>query len=298
MKNVSYAIIVGLFRLISLFPMRLLQQFGKVIGALAWQFNTQARRVTEENLAICFPDMEAGERTALTKSSLQQLGMMAMELGYVWCRPSEQILSRITAVHGRSHIDAAIAEGKGIVVLAPHIGSWELLGVYLAQHFTLTNMYQPPDNPALDAMIYNARQRNGSGLVPTNVTGVKALLKALKRGELVGVLPDQVPPLESGEFAPFFGIPALTATMPFNLLRRTGAKAVVAYAIRVPDSADFHIIIEPVSEALYCDDSATSLAALNQSIERCVLAAPEQYQWEYKRFKKQPGNEKKYYQNR
>ena len=296
MEKVSYAIIVGLFKLLSLFPLAWLRRFGSVIGTLAWRLNTRGRRVTEQNIAICFPSMAVEQRTALAKRSLRQLGMMAMELGYVWCRPPQQVLSTIAEVHGRPIIEAALAEGKGVVVLAPHIGNWEVIGLYLAHHFTITTMFQPPDNPAVHTMIYNARRRNGSKLAPTSIAGVKTLLKALKRGELVGVLPDQVPPPESGEFAPFFGIPALTATMTFNLLRRTGAKAVVAYAKRIPASGDFHMIFEAAPPALYADDPVTSLTALNQSVENCVCSAPEQYQWEYKRFKKQPDNEKKYYQ--
>ncbi|WP_101758673.1 lysophospholipid acyltransferase family protein [Oceanicoccus sp. KOV_DT_Chl] len=147
-------------------------------------------------------------------------------------------------------------------------------------------------------MIYQARSCNGAKLAPTNTSGVKALLRALKNGETVGVLPDQTPITSGGDFAPFFGIPALTGTLSFNLIQRTGAKVVVAYAERVGPGAGFKVVFEAVADDIASADQLVSLTALNNAVEQCARKIPEQYQWEYKRFKKQPAGAKKYYRKK
>lgn len=295
MDHIVSVLVAGLFKFLALLPLRLLRRVGILIGDLAWILNTGARRVTEENVRICFPALSAERRRRLARDSLRHLGMMALELGLVWQGDAADVMRHVCRVVGREHMDAALAGGRGVIVLAPHIGNWEVLGLFLGENFTVTSMFQPPDNPALDRIIRRARMRNGATLVPTNTSGVKALLRVLKRGEVVATLPDQVPPPNSGGFAPLFGIPALTPTLCYNLISRTGARAVMAYARRIPASVDFEIVFLPVPETLYSKDEQVSLTALNQGVEATVNDVPEQYQWEYKRFRKQPGGERKYY---
>lgn len=298
MNLLIYLFFRGWLLLTELIPVRLARFKGKWLGNIAWALNQGPRRITEENLRICFPDMPEAERTDLAKRHLQQLGMALMEMGLAWQTSQKRVLKHVRQVTGKEHIDAAIAHGKGVIVLGPHIGNWEVLGLYLATLMPVTNMYQPPDQPWLDAVIRRGRERSGADLVPTNTTGVKAQLRALKRGEMVGVLPDQVPPLNSGKFAPFFGTPALTATMAYNLIRRTGARAVFAFAKRIPHSGDFEVIFIPADEELYSEDEVTALTALNRGVEATIAVAPEQYQWEYKRFKRRPEGEQKFYLNK
>lgn len=145
-------------------------------------------------------------------------------------------------------------------------------------------MYLPPENPAMAEMVRAGRILWGSDLVPADISGVRAVLKALKHGKLVAVLPDQVPKQAGAEFAPFFGQPALTMTLASNLLQKTGARAVLSVALRLPDGG-FRLVYREPDPELYDVDSARSLAALNRSVEALVREQPEQYQWEYKRFK-------------
>ncbi len=288
--------LIAFFQLLSLFPIRFLRTLGRPVGRLLWLLNGRARHTTEENLAICFPLMERAERAALARDSLQHLAMTALELGPVWRRSVSRVLVTISTVEGEHVLQQAWDEGRGVIILAPHIGCWELLGLHLAEHYPLTTLYQPPDNPAMDALMLKARSRNSSGLPPANIKGVKQLLQRLKKGELIAILPDQVPPAEGGDFAPFFGVPALTTTLVKNMVKRTEAKVVIACALRESGTGTFKIIFDTVPDELYSADTQLSLAAMNQAVEHCVLRAPEQYQWEYKRFKKQPGGERKYYQ--
>lgn len=266
-----------------------------MLGQLGWLVGTDSKRLITENISLCFPEMSSAEQQLLVQSRMKHLGMLALEFCYVWNRPVDQVLASITSIEGDDCVRQALGEGRPVILLAPHIGNWEALGVYLADQFPVTNMYQPPDNPGLEEMIVRARKRNGSKLVPTNMAGVKALLKALKKGELVGVLPDQVPPLESGEFAPFFNTPALTITLCFNLIQRTNAVVIVAYAKRSESGGQFELYFRPAHDDIYSADQQQSLTALNREVEQCAQLIPEQYQWEYKRFKKQPGGERKYY---
>ncbi len=256
--------------------------------------NGQTRWVTEKNLSLCFPDMDDEKRAALTKSSLQHLGMTVMEMGYVWFRPVEQLLATITEVHGKEHLEAAVAKGKGLIVLGPHIGNWELGGLYFGYNYAATIMFRPPKSKAFGKLIQHCRERSGGFLVPTDSSGIKAQLRALKQNKVIAILPDQVPALETGEFAPFFGVPALTARMIASLGNHTGARAIMGYTKRIAGTDEFHLIFEPVPEGFYSGDNLTSLSALNQGLENCVKDAPEQYQWEYKRFRRQPGGERKY----
>jgi KDO2-lipid IV(A) lauroyltransferase len=296
MKTVSYILLAGFLQLVSWVPLRLLRAVGRILGTVLWVLNSRARRVSEENIQACFPQMDESQRLSLVRRSMQNLGMTALEMGYVWRRSPQATLSRITQVLGQEHLVAAVSEGRGAIVLAPHMGNWEFIAPYLGLHYQATLMYQPPKNLALDKIIFESRENTGSKLVPTNTSGVKAQWRVLKKGGVVGVLPDQVPPAESGAYAPFFGVPALTPTMTFNLLSRTGARAVMAYAKRVEGTGDFILVIEPAPEGIYSSDVQVSLSAMNAGIERCVMAAPQQYQWEYKRFKRQPDGDKKFYQ--
>lgn len=295
MKTISSSILILVMRMLSCLPLGLLRLLGRLLGWLGWLSGADSRRLITENVSLCFPHMSPAEQQQLVRSRMKHLGMLALEFCYVWNRPVNQVLATIASVEGDDYVRQSLSTGRPVILLAPHIGNWEALGVYLADQFPVTNMYQPPDNPALEDMIVTARKRNGSKLVPTNMAGVKALLKALKQGELVGVLPDQVPPLESGEFAPFFNIPALTVTLCFNLIQRTNATVIVAYAKRSQSGGQFELYFRPAHEDIYSTDQQQSLAALNREVEQCALLMPEQYQWEYKRFKKQPGGERKYY---
>jgi KDO2-lipid IV(A) lauroyltransferase len=298
MTKLTTLMMMGFFQLLSLLPLRFLRFLGRVLGACWWQIGSRSKMVTLENLAICFPSMTEQERLLLAKRSLQHMVMTGLELGPIWCRPFEQLLANIDQIEGEEIIEQLLSEGKGVILLAPHIGAWEFLGLYLGKHFPTTNLYQPPDSPALHQIMLKSRQRSSAKLAPTNTRGVKILLQTLKRGELTGILPDQVPPRESGDYGDFFAIPALTTTLVKNLAARTGAKVVTGAAYRINRSGKFKLVFSMVEDAVYDDDIHTSLTALNRSVERCVMVAPEQYQWEYKRFKRQPAGRQQYYQKK
>jgi KDO2-lipid IV(A) lauroyltransferase len=208
-----------------------------------------------------------------------------LELGFAWQGDPGRVADSIVEVHGRELLDDARAEGKGVIILAPHFGNWEVLNFWLSSHFPFTAMYEPPKLAPLDPIIRAGRERCGASLVPTNPRGVAALLKALKRSEAVGILPDQEPSWGSGVFAPFFERPAYTATLLPKLVSRTNARVVTGVALRRPGRG-FALYFLAADERVYDEDETISCSGVNASIEAVIALDPAQYQWEYKRYTK------------
>jgi KDO2-lipid IV(A) lauroyltransferase len=217
-----------------------------------------------------------------------------MEMGKSWMLSVDKTYSLITQTEGFEELKQAASGGQGIILLPPHLSNWEVFAIYVCQNIESTFMYQPPKLPALDRLLHRVRSRGGMKLAPTDQTGVSMVLKALQRGELVGILPDQVPSDEGGEFAEFFGEQALTMTLVSKLVARSQARVFCGFVVRLPKNAGFKLIIREADQSIYDEDLLTSIRGLNKSVEDCVLMAVEQYQWEYKRFRRQPDGKKFY----
>ncbi len=268
-------------------PLSVGRALGGCAGWLMWLSSGRSARITRQNLALCQPQIKDRARERLVRQSLTETGKTVAEAAAVWTHSREWLQRHIIEVENDQLLGAALAEGQGLLVLAPHLGNWEVVGPFLADYGRLTALYQPPRQAALDQMILEGRRKGNIDLAPTNLRGVSQLLKALKRGEMVGILPDQVPePGNGAEVAPFFGQPALTMTLVHSLIQRTGCRVVSVFAQRVPKG--FKLVVLPVDERIYAKDAVESVAGLNRSVEDCVVRAPTQYQWEYKRFRRLP----------
>lgn len=274
-----------LWRTLSRWPLARLWRASSALGPLVYRFNKREREVTERNLAVVYRHLSAPERKALTQHSLRHSAATMLELGHAWMAEPSQVEAGILAVNGRDKLDSARADGRGVIVLAPHFGNWEVLNFWLSSHFPFTAMYEPPKITALDPVIRHGRERMGARLVPTNPRGVAALLKALKRSEAIGILPDQEPDWGSGVFAPFFSRDAYTATLLPKLVARTQARVVTGVALRIPGKG-FEIHFLDADERVYSPDDVESATGVNASVEAAIALAPAQYQWEYKRYRK------------
>lgn len=238
--------------------------------------------------------MPDDERRQLARRNLYELSLCIIDLGRSWVWQPERLQAQVTRVIGLDTWQAALADGKGTIMLVPHIGNWEMTNIYLGKDHPLTILYRQSRHAAFDNIVRGARERTGAKMVSASSSGVRALLKALKHGGVVTILPDQVPPVSSGEFAPFFGESALTMTLVTNLIQRTGATAVCCYCKRMP-GGKYELVFRSVDEDIYSPDRDTALAGLNRSVERCARDCPEQYQWQYKRFKFLPNMQKRDY---
>lgn len=277
--------IAGLWRLLARWPLSRLWWLARRLGPLVYRLSPRERSVTQTNLKVVYPECRETERRRLARESLCHSTATMLELGHAWRAPPERVEASILAVHGRDKLDSARAEGRGVIVLAPHFGNWEVLNFWLSSHFPFTAMYEPPKIAALDPVIRKGRERMGATLVPTNARGVAALLKALKRTEAIGILPDQEPGWGSGVFAPFFHRDAYTGTLLPKLVARTQARVVTGVARRIPGQG-FKIHFLDADARVYSANDVTSATGVNACVEAAIALDPAQYQWEYKRYRK------------
>lgn len=252
-----------------------------------WWTASSSRKVTLKNIELCLPELDEPQRQALAKASILDTASTILEVAPAWVQPASKTLRYITHVDNEHIIKDALATGRGIVLIVPHFGNWELANHYMAKHYSLLAMYKPVELPALDKLIYQSRCQM-SQMVAADRRGVVALFNAVKKGKITGILPDQEPTLQSGVWVPFFGIPALTPKLVSKLTVETNAIAMGYGCQRNPDGKGYHIFFEPVDENMYSKDLETSAAAMNRCVERIIRRDPAQYQWEYKRFKRRP----------
>ena len=201
----------------------------------------------------------------------------------VWLRPLGRVAELVVEVSGWENVKEGARLGKGVILATPHIGSWEIAGQYVASRMPITVMYRPPKIRALETVMRAGRSRGAAmKSVPADLSGVRAMLKALKRGEAIGVLPDQVPGLGEGEWVPFFGKPAYTMTLLARISEKTGAPVFLCFAQRLPKGRGYRFIVAPL---LAPRPSESPLLALNRSLEQLIRRCPEQYLWGYNRYK-------------
>ncbi|RRQ24493.1 lipid A biosynthesis acyltransferase [Guyparkeria sp. SCN-R1] len=263
------------------------QRMGIWMGKLAWLMHGSMRRTVESNLALCLPEKDEAEREALARQTLIETGKGLFETGPIWRWPRERVEAMMIDMPGFERIEQALSEGRGAILLGPHLGNWEFGGLMTAARVPTTVMYRPPREPTMERLLVEARSRFGASMAPANLGGVRQALRALKRGELVAILPDQAPRHGEGVTAPFFGQPALTMTLIRTLTQRTGAPAFTGWAERLPDAGGFRIHYTPVTEPIGHEDAVEAAAALNREVERVVRIKPSQYQWTYRRFRRQ-----------
>lgn len=284
-----------LLHLFAVLPLPVAHAFGTALGWALVIFPNSLRRITAINLAICYPELDTRARTRLARRSLMETGKTIMEMGAMWCWPAPRLLGKMCAVSGLDVADAAQRRGRGVIFASPHLGCWEMAGLYVSSRYPMTTLYRPPRLAALENLSREARARLGARLVPTDASGVRALYQALGRGEAVGILPDQNPDPGSGVFAPFFGMPAYTMVLIARLARKTGAALILTYAERLPHGGGYHLHLREAPEGFAGATPEQAGAILNSLIEEGVRAHPEQYQWGYKRFRVRPEGERGVY---
>lgn len=293
--SITSTILKGFLRFFSLLPLRLVHALGIAIGfGLAYIPSTR-RRTTHTNLAMCFPDMSLRDRKRLARHNLIETGKTVVETGALWLWDRQRVLDKVRQVDGEQYLESAMARGKGVILAFPHLGAWEMVNVYCSTRYSLTCLYRRPRIKGMDQFMLESRQRLGASLVPNDVNGVRALLKTLKAGNMVGILPDQCPKRDKGSFAPFFGIQANTMTLLSRLLEKTAATLIFAYAERLPAGKGYHVHFRPPMADVAGLNLDQSLAAINDTVEACVRDLPDQYLWCYKRFRVRPLGEKGLY---
>jgi KDO2-lipid IV(A) lauroyltransferase len=280
--------VIFLFKLLARLPLPLLHALGIALGwIIYWAPGRHSARLRNNvfDSGVCAPGRDCQR---LLRQTIGESGKAITELFPVWLRPYASVLKLVKRTSGWDAIDAARAAGKGVIVIAPHIGCFELINLHYAAQHPFTAMYKPPRKAVLATLMLAGRQRGQATLVPTDLSGVRALLAALKRHEGIGILPDQVASQGDGVWAPFFGRPAYTPTLVASLQRKTGAAAFFVAAERLSWGRGFHLHVFPVDGA-FPEDKTAAAIRINQGVEAVVRHFPAQYLWSYNRHKRPQG---------
>ncbi len=280
-------------RLLSWLPPAWMQALAGPVGN---RFAAARRRpVARRNLEACYPQLSEHGRSALIESNMREYGRTLTEMPWVWCRPLDRVLGAITEVHGLERVRRAQAQNRGLIFAAPHFGAWELLGLYLQSISDMAILFKSPKDPGLEPLLIRKRSRVGAKVLPADSGGIRQVLRHLRRGGGVGILPDQQPKDGEGLFAPFFGVPALTMTLLPKLARKTGAEVLFTVCERLPEPMRYRVHFLAADPNILSADEAVALKAMNRGVEQCIAIDPAQYLWSYKRFKIQPPDRPGFY---
>ena len=274
---------VFLFRLLARWPLSLLHLLGAGLGRATYWLSPTYRRHLQENMT------QAGLSPALYAAAAAEAGKQSLELARIWMRPLAEANAQVVEVRGWEWVEAAQKAGKGIVFLTPHLGCFEITAQYLSASGDITVLYRAPKKAALQKMILAGRQRAQLHLAPADLSGVRALIKALKKGQMVGMLPDQAPKTGEGVWLKFFGRHAYTMTLAARLTE-TGAASLLTWGERLPDGRGYRLHFLPPSQPL-TGSTVDRAQQINFEIEALIRQCPTQYLWGYHRYKRPRGAE-------
>jgi KDO2-lipid IV(A) lauroyltransferase len=271
--------LVAVLRLLARLPLSWLHVAGVALGRLVyWCSPTYAARLRENLYAsgVCSGEAQC---QALLRRAIAETGKGMAELVGVWFGSDEKVARMVVACEGWSIVEAARARGKGIIIVTPHLGCFEMVSLYTVQRLPMTVMYRPPKLAWLEPLMIAGRSRWQAKVAPANLRGVRMFYRTLQHGGMVGLLPDQAPGAGEGVWTDFFGRPAYTMTLAVRLQRATGATVIMVFAQRLPGGQGYHMHFDEVP-TLQFDE-----AALNRAVEAQVRRCPEQYLWSYNRYK-------------
>jgi KDO2-lipid IV(A) lauroyltransferase len=272
--------LVTLFRLLSRLPLPVLHLSGAALGWLVYLVSPSYRNRLKNNI----------ERAGFADhafSAVAEAGKSVLELPFIWFAPPQRVLKSAT-IENWDLVQNALDAGKGIIFLTPHLGCFEISAQVVAARAPLTVLYRPPRKAALKPLVEGARARTNLFLAPANLSGVRTLLKTLKQGRLIGLLPDQVPQHGEGVWADFFGKPAYTMTLSAKLHQMSGAPIILAYAERLPRGRGYVLRFVPFEENLGTSPEQQA-RAINAAMEQLIARCPAQYFWSYNRYKTPAG---------
>ncbi len=270
-----------LFRFVALLPLRVLHGLGTVLGHVVYLFSAKYAARTRDNLKLADVASDHAQYRKILAAAIGEAGKSMAELPWIWRRPYPEVIGKVLDCIGLEYINIAQAGGKGIIFLTPHLGCFEISALYAAQRMPITVLYRPPKLPWLEAVMRSGRERGQARLAKADISGVRLLYKALKRGEAIGLLPDQVPSRGEGEWANFFARPAYTMTLIGRLAEASGAAVLLASAERQAQGRGYVIRVAPLS----LDFSRPVAQQVNNALEQVIRDCPTQYLWSYNRYK-------------
>ncbi len=260
-------------------PLRALHVIGAALGWLTYLMSPVYASRLRDNIAQSGIGSDASARRKLVRAAIAEIGKGALEMAAIWFRNEDAAAALIVERNNWPLVEAARERGKGIIFLTPHLGCFEVTALYAALRMPITVLYRPPHKRWLEPLMIAGRARAQAKVAPANTYGVRMLYRALRKGETIGLLPDQAPGQGEGEWADFFGRPAYTMTLVARLADASGATVVLAYAERLARGRGYRLHLREPREPI------TSAAAMNRAIESLIRECPQQYLWSYNRYK-------------
>jgi KDO2-lipid IV(A) lauroyltransferase len=276
-----------LARLLAALPLRLVHALGAAAGWIAYALSGRYRTRLRANLA------QAGYTDrALRRSAIAEAGKQALEAAWIWLRPADELRALVPA-EDFDRLKSFQRPGKPTIYLTPHLGCFEILSKGYALHAhadtrTFTALYREPHETRLEPLMSAGRALPGLQLAPATMAGVRRLMRALKSGHVTGILPDQVPSQGDGVWAPFFGKPAFTMTLPARLALACAANIVFFAGERLEKGRGYRLRILPIDDPM-TGDAERDATTLNRAIEALIRQTPGQYLWGYNRYKTPAG---------
>ena len=281
---------IWVFRVLGRLPLWLNHAIGFALGWLVWCGSKRHRRLTRENVQTYARRMELPATQHLLRAAIAEQGKGMTELAIAWTAPPERLWGMVREGDciGWEHVDAAKATRRPIILVTPHLGCYDIAGRYIAGRIPITALYRPPKQKWLDAIMQLGRARAGATTASADAGGVRVLLKTLKGGGNIMVLPDQVPGVGDGVWVKFFGRPAYTMTLLPRLAASANAVVLFFFAERLTHGKGYRVHIEPMPEP-YSTDRKIAAQQTNSMVEKLVTMAPAQYLWGYNRYKHPAG---------
>jgi KDO2-lipid IV(A) lauroyltransferase len=267
-----------ILKIFSILSLSTINRLGALLGYCIYAFSSKSRKHINQNLRISKLAKDEVHFNALKHANIRALGIGAIETLAIFQKDEHTLLGYINHVYGWHNVEEAYQAGKGAILLTPHLGCFEMTSIFYGSKHPITVMFRPPKLKFLGAIIEKGRSRTGITLAEANASGVRKLIQALKRGEAIGILPDQVPNAGEGEWADFFGQPAYTMSLASKLANKTNAPVVMAFGERLDNGKGFNIHFTKVN-------SIATASQLNQAVEQQIAQKPSQYLWSYNRFK-------------
>ena len=267
--------------LCSILPLKINHIFGAIIGKLLYITGSEAKKVSVQNVEICFPELSLKDQKSLVKNALIHTGKNLTESGLIWNQSFSKNAHYVCNFNGEHYLD----NSKKTILLVPHIGCWELTGRVLANNRKVTFMYKPLRSQKQNDYLFKRRNKGNLTMASADKPGILMMQRALKNNELIGMLPDQDPGEEGGIMSPFFNKEANTMTLLAKIANKNDCQILMFWAKRLPKGRGYELNIEPVDLNLNGDTLEDHVVSMNRCIEDLIRKMPEQYMWSYKRFK-------------
>ncbi|MCW5589268.1 MAG: hypothetical protein KIT27_06345 [Legionellales bacterium] len=291
-RNWPIVLVIALGRCLARLPYGVLLRLGQKLGRLAYRVDKRTRLITRKNIQACFPTLPPAAQQELVLKSFESSGMGMMETLMSWWKPNHTLTPQLD-IHGLEEVTRAHQAGKGVILLCAHLASLEIIGTLLARHYSFAVMYNRFKHPLLEKINHQHLTKTYTKAIAREQ--LREFLRCLKNNEMIFYTPDIDAAIHTGVFAPFFGVAAYTLTTTAKIVAKTGAKIIPCAFYRRDDLQGYEVWLHPALNDFPSNDELADATHINQVLETLIKPHPEQYFWQYKRFKTRPQGEPDFY---